>query len=312
LRGQNRREDSVSFRVVGIGELLWDLLPTGRKLGGAPANFTYHAHVLGADACLISRVGNDSDGDGALAELKRLGLATDCVQVDSSLRTGIVTVQLEGDGQPQYTIHENVAWDALAGDAPARAAISHADAVCFGTLAQRSERSRETIRSLLSLAPSSALRILDVNLRAPYIFRDVINDSLNLANVLKLNEIELPLIARFFQVPDEPRETIRALADRFALRSVAYTRGARGSILFAEGEWSELPSPPTEVVDTVGAGDSFTAAMTLGLLAKWPLRDIHTRASELAAFVCSQPGATPPLPDRLKVPFLRTPGNSAC
>jgi fructokinase len=302
----------VSFRVVGIGELLWDVLPTERKLGGAPANFTCHAHALGADARLISRVGDDADGRAALAQLKELRLPTDCIQVDPALRTGTVTVQLERDGQPHYTIHENVAWDALSDDAPARAAISHADAVCFGTLAQRSEHSRQTIRSLLSLAPSSALRILDVNLRAPYVFRDIIIDSLNLANVLKLNETELPLIAQILEISPEPREMIPALADRFPLRCVAYTRGALGSLLFADGEWSELRSSPTEVVDTVGAGDSFTAAMTLGLLAEWPLRDVHARASELAAFVCSRTGATPPLPDRLKVPFLRTPGNSAC
>jgi fructokinase len=302
----------VSFRIVGIGELLWDLLPTGRKLGGAPANFSYHAHALGADAHLISRVGHDSDGRTAFAQLESLGLSTDCIQIDPALPTGTVTVQLERDGQPRYTIHENVAWDALAADTPARAAISDAQAVCFGTLAQRCECARQTIRVLLSLAPSSALRILDVNLRAPYLSRDVIIDSLRLANVLKLNETELPLIGQFLEISGEPGEIIPILAERFALSCVAYTRGASGSVLFAKGQWSELPSPPTQVVDTVGAGDSFTAAMALGLLAKWPLREIHARSTELAAFVCSQAGATPPLPERMKVPFLRTPANSPC
>ncbi len=302
----------MSFRVVGIGELLWDVLPSGRKLGGAPANFTYHAHALGADARPVSRVGNDPEGREALAQLERLGLPTDCIEIDPALPTGTVTVQLERDGQPHYTIHENVAWDALQGEAAAQAAIAKADAICFGTLAQRSERSRRAIRWLVSLTPPASLRVLDVNLRAPYIFQEVILDSLKLANVLKLNEGELPVIAELLGISADPREIIQTVTKQFGLKCVAFTRGAQGSLLFANGEWSELPSPPTQVVDTIGAGDSFTAALVLGLLDKWPLKEVHRRATALAAYVCSQAGATPPLLEALKEPFRRTPTNSTC
>ena len=295
----------MSFRVVGIGELLWDLLPDGSKLGGAPANFTYHSCALGAEGRLISRVGTDPMGDEALARLSAIGVPVDCIERDAARPTGSVSVELERDGQPKYTIHENVAWDAITGEAHGGDVASKADAVCFGTLAQRSEISRNTIRRLVEAAPSTALRILDVNLRSPFFSREVIETSLELANVVKLNETELPVVAEMLDLSGDERRQISSLADRFDLRCVAYTRGARGSLLWSAGEWSEMMAPIIQVADTIGAGDSFTAAMVLGLLARWPLEQIHTVAAELAAFVCTQTGGTPALPAAFRSQFGR-------
>ena len=294
----------MSFKLVGIGEVLWDLLPAGRQLGGAPANFTYHARALGADARIISRIGHDDLGREALERLTKLGVPTDCIEVDPTLPTGTVGVEVAADGQPQFTIHEHVAWDALSGEPASRLAVAAADAICFGTLAQRNEPSRSSIISLVAAAPPHALRILDVNLRQNYFSSRLIDESLAFTDVLKLNETELPQLATMFDLTGDERSQIRQLAERNLLRVVAYTRGGRGSLLFAEGRWSEHPGFPTKVADTIGAGDSFTAAMTLGLLAGWPLDEIHLRASEVAAYVCSQPGATPVLPERLRAPFL--------
>lgn len=292
--------------VVGLGELLWDVLPGGRQLGGAPANFAYHAGALGAEARVISRVGRDADGRGLVARLTQLGIGTTCIEEDPVAPTSTVTVSLGADGQPAYTIHENVAWDALAGEAAARQAVASADAVYFGTLAQRSETSRRAIRTLLGLVPPTSLRIFDVNLRQHYHSRAIIEESLALADVLKLNETELPQLGEMFHLSGDERTQVDSLARRFALRVVAYTRGGRGSLLRAAGEWSEHAGLPTIVADTVGAGDSFTAALALGLLAGWPLDTVNARATALAAYVCSQPGATPPLPEPLRAPFLRT------
>lgn len=294
----------MSVRAVGIGEVLWDLLPAGRQLGGAPANFAYHAAALGAEGWVVSRVGTDEAGRELVRRLGQLGVRTDAIEQDPAAPTGTVTVAVGPDGQPRYVIHEDVAWDRLAGEEAGRRAVASADAVCFGTLAQRSEPSREAIRSLLAATPTTALRIFDVNLRQHYYSRAVIADSLALANVLKVNEPELVLLGEMFGLPGDERSRVAALADQFNLRLVAYTRGDRGSLLYAGNQWSDHPGVPTTVADTVGAGDSFTAALALGLLASWPLDDVHARAADVAAFVCSRPGGTPELPDRLRAPFL--------
>lgn len=294
----------MRFKLVGLGEILWDLLPDGRQLGGAPANFTYHACALGAEARLISRVGHDDLGREAASQLARLGIPTDGLEVDDALPTGTVSVEVTADGQPHYQIHENVAWDALRGEAAGRRAVAAADAVCFGTLAQRREPSRSTIISLVAAAPPSAWRILDVNLRQHYFSERLINESLAFANVLKLNDTELPHLAKVFDLSGDERSQIHQLAERQFLRVVAYTRGGRGSLLYSEGRWSDHPGIPAKVVDTVGAGDSFTAAMTLGLLAGWDLDRINENANRVAAHVCSCAGATPPLPENLRAYFL--------
>jgi fructokinase len=305
METSQRAAGNVSgFKLVGLGEVLWDLLPGGRQAGGAPANFAYHAAALGADARVISRVGDDAAGRDLVRRLARLGVSVECIERDSRAPTGTVSVAVGPDGQARYTIHENVAWDFLAGEAAGRRAAETADAVCFGTLAQRGEVSRRTIRALLGLAPSRALRIVDVNLRQHYHSPEIIEESLGLANVLKVNDAELPQLAEMFRLAGDERAQVAGLSRRFRLRLVAYTRGERGSLLLdGEGRWSEEPGRPTRVADTVGAGDSFTAALAVGLLAGWPLDEVNRRASVVAAYVCSQAGATPELPSQISGPY---------
>lgn len=292
----------MRFNIVGVGEVLWDLLPGGQQMGGAPANFTCHARALGAEACLVSRVGNDDLGHEIIARLGALGVHTDAIAIDALHPTSTVSVELDA-GQPRYVIHEGAAWDFIEATSGALAAVRVADAVCFGTLGQRSEPSRSAIISLVNAAPPPALRILDVNLRQNFFSSRLINESLAFANVLKLSDVELPQLAAMFDLRGDERSQIRQLAERNMLRVVACTRGERGSVLYSEGRWSEHPGLPANVVDTVGAGDSFTAALTLGLLAGWDLDRINETANTVSAFVCSQPGATPPLPPHLRQLF---------
>ena len=285
------------YEVVGIGEILWDLLPSGKQLGGAPANFTCHAWALGAEARLVSRVGEDDLGCEIIERWTARSMPTDTIEIDRERPTGTVSVELDADGQPKYTIHERVAWDRIEADDAALNAVSMADAVCFGTLAQRTKSARAALEVLLSASRPDALRIFDVNLRPPFVARDVIVESMKPANVLKLNEHELPVLADIFSLSGSPAEQIAELARRFELRLVALTRGGEGSLLFADGALSEHPGLYTKVVDTVGAGDAFTAALTLGFLQDWNLDRINYWANEVASYVCSQPGATPIIPE---------------
>lgn len=294
----------MSFKVIGIGEVLWDVFPGGKKLGGAPANFAYHAHALGADAYVVSRVGNDALGREIVAALDSLGLATTCVSIDPTRPTGTVTVEVTPDGQPRYTIHEGVAWDYLNADTATFERAAAADAICFGSLAQRSADSRAAVRSLLEVSRPAALRIFDVNLRQNFYSRDVIEGSLEVANVLKLNDAELPILARLLGLKENAEQVqLAELAQRHGLRLIAYTRGSRGSMLFDGKEWSEHAAREIDVKDTVGAGDAFTGAVAMGMLAGWDLPMIGRRANEIAAYVCTCDGATPPLPEELKAAF---------
>jgi fructokinase len=290
---------SMSFKIFGIGEVLWDLLPSGPQLGGAPGNFACHAHALGAKAAVVTRVGNDPYGRVILERLEQMGIADRTVQVDDVAPTGTVTVQLSGKGIPHFTIHEQVAWDRLAVTRAALNGVREADAICFGTLAQRSEPARSSIQRLVAAAPASALRVFDINLRQKYFTMEVIEQSLRLANVLKLNDAELPILAGLFGLTGSVQDQIQHLAKRYSLQLVALTRGPAGSLLFQGGEWSDCPSIPITIVDTVGAGDAFTATLVMGLLHKMKLNDINALADEVARFVCSCHGATPPLPKQI-------------
>lgn len=289
--------------IIGLGEVLWDLLPTGKQLGGAPANFAYHAHALGARAWVVTRIGQDELGNEILGRFRALGLPTDLISIDPVAPTGTVSVQLSSDGQPRFTIHENVAWDNLEPTEVARAAMAHADAVCFGSLGQRNPKARAAIRSLLAATPPTALRVFDINLRQHYFSREIIESSLSLANVLKINDQELPVLAEMFHLDGNAGQQMAALALRFELLLVALTRGPRGSLLYHRGQFSDHPGTPVKVVDSVGAGDAFTAAMIVGLVQGWELASINRRANEVAAFVCSQAGATPSLPPELRSLF---------
>lgn len=291
------------FHCVGLGEVLWDELPDGRQLGGAPANFAYHTAALGASASVVSRVGADEAGWALRERLDGLGVSSHAIELDPRRPTSTVTVEVGADGQPRYVIHEGVAWDFLAGEKPGRVELVRADAVCFGTLAQRHPVARAALHTLLQLADPAALRVFDVNLRQHYYSREVIAASLEVANVLKVNETELPVLRELFGLPADERGAVASLAARHRLRAVLYTRGERGCLALADGDWCEHPGEQVAVVDTVGAGDSFTAAFTLGLLRHWPLATIVARATAISAYVCTQRGATPPLLPELTKPF---------
>ena len=295
----------MSFNVIGIGEILWDVLPSGKQLGGAPANFAFHARALGARSRVISCVGQDALGAEILQRLQALGLPVAEIQADPSAPTGTVSVELSADGQPRFTIHENVAWDRLALEKSALAAAAEADAVCFGTLAQRSEPARSTIQALVAAVRPGALRILDINLRQHYFSRDLIETSLRLANIVKFNDAELPVLAEMLGLRGSVRQQIEQLARQRAQRLVCLTRGAQGSLLYAGGQWAEDPGQPVVVKDTVGAGDAFTAALAVGVLAGKPLDAINRRANQVARYVCSCEGATPPLPENKSTSVVR-------
>ena len=283
--------------IVGLGEILWDVFPDGPRFGGAPANFACHVAALGGTAEMVSAVGRDDLGEQALAELHQRSVGTHGVHRDEQRPTGIVTVSLDGDGHASYEFAADTAWDALPWSEDLAQLAERTSAVSFGTLGQRSECSRETIRRFVAATPSTAFRIFDVNLRPPFVSDAVILESLALANVLKLNDEELPVLAALCACTGSDVEIMQKLADRFALRAVALTRGAGGAVLLRDGRVSEQPGIETHVVDTVGAGDAYTAVLALGLLQRRRLDAINRGACQVAAFVCSQSGATPQLPD---------------
>jgi fructokinase len=277
-------------RVVGIGELLWDIYPGGRRLGGAPANFAYHASRLGCAGTVVSRVGDDALGREALERLDAQGVDRSPVQVDPALPTGTVTVALDTQGHPAYAIHPDVAWDALAWTPDLEVVAAGAAAICFGTLASRGPRTLATVRRFLACAPAGCLRIFDVNLRQDFHSPGLVAAFLGLCDVLKLNEDELPVVAAMCGLPGASAEDLRG---RFGLRLVALTLGSQGSILCTASGRLEEPGVKVEVVDTVGAGDAFTAALAAGLVQGLDLPAVHRRAARLSAYVCTQAGAMP-------------------
>jgi fructokinase len=290
-------------RIVSLGEVLWDLLPSGAQLGGAPGNFACHCRALGAEAALVSCVGADDLGDKALHHLSARGVDVSAIARAGQFPTGTVAVELAADGQPKFTIREQVAWDRLAATEPALKLASAADVVCFGSLAQRTPAAREALRKLVQAAPPSALRVCDINLRAPFVSPEIIAGSLELANVLKLNETELPVLAPQFALRGSAEEQLDHLAEQFGLHTVALTLGASGSRVRRAGTWTFEPGRAVRVVDAVGAGDAYTAALVMGLLQAWPTSELMAAATEIAAYVCTQPGATPALPAELTAPF---------
>ena len=280
--------------VVGIGEMLWDVFPEGKKLGGAPLNFSHHCGQLGASAHPVSAVGADADGAEIRQILASINLPDAHVQTDTAHPTGRVNVTLQ-NGKPTYEILAEVAWDYIRFDQNLEDLASRADAVCFGSLAQRSSVSRATILAFLEAMRPEALRIFDVNLRQNFYSQEILETSLRHANIFKLSDEELPTLAGFFDLSGEVLDQLQSLRQMFDLRLVAYTRGGEGSLLVTANETSDHPGFPTEVIDTVGAGDSFTATLCMGLLQNLPLAEINRRACQVASFVCSQSGATPQL-----------------
>ncbi|PRY97766.1 fructokinase [Marinilabilia salmonicolor] len=282
--------------VVGIGEILWDLLPEGKQLGGAPANFAWHAQQLGARGAAVSAVGNDKEGDEILKIIQERNLTNGISRVDKP--TGTVDVKLV-DGVPDYLINENVAWDFIVLNDAAKEAIVSADAICFGSLAQRSEVSSKTIQHALEMAPEKCIKVFDINLRQSFYSRQIIESSLEHATVFKINDEELDELRKLFNMSGDDVSVCRQFLEEYNLRLVALTKGSNGSALITREEMSEMETPKVEVSDTIGAGDSFTAALTIGLLANKSLKEIHRSAIEISAFVCTRAGAMPVIPEEL-------------
>jgi fructokinase len=282
--------------LIGLGELLWDVLPHGEQLGGAPANFSYHAAALGAEGFVVSTVGRDLRGELALRELVGKGLPIGGIAVSDGWPTGYVEAKLDGQGVASYHFPDDVAWDHLIINGTAEAAAQRAAAVCFGSLCQRSADSRRAIERFLGQMPASALKIFDVNLRQHFYSEEILRYSLDQADVVKLNDDELPVVAGLFHLTGGPQEQLLQLRRRFGLRLVILTRGGQGSLLVTAAEVADHPGVAAGLVDTIGAGDSFTAAATVGLLRGMSLAEIGERANRLAAFVCSHAGAMPAIP----------------
>ena len=289
---------SQRFTIVGLGELLWDMLPQGKQLGGAPANFAYMTALLGDRGIVASRVGDDRLGQEAIWQLKSSGLDTSYVQKDAGHETGTVLVRLDSKGQAEYRFSADVAWDHLGWTEQWQELALSADAVCFGSLAQRSEVSRTTIRKFLQSVPANAARIFDVNLRQSFYSAEVLRVSLLHANIAKVNSEELPRIMELFgEEFSGERDGATWLADEFGLKLVCVTRGHRGSILQCNGVCDEHAGFTVKVADTVGAGDAFTAALVHHWLRGTALAEMNLAANRMGAWVASQEGAMPTADD---------------
>lgn len=290
--------DVMGKKVVGIGEILWDVFPEGKVLGGAPANFAYHATQLGLEGYAISAIGKDDLGEEVLEVLK--GKPLQYMLEETNYPTGTVKVTLNGNGIPEYEICENVAWDNIPLTAGMKELAKQADAVCFGSLAQRHQVSRSTIQAFVGLVDTNALKIFDINLRQSFFNKAIIVDSLQMANVLKINEEELVRVAELLDITDVGERLVcQRLMDNYDLKIVVLTRGENGSFVFSKDGSSFLDTPKVKVADTVGAGDSFTGAFVAGLLNGDDIAKAHKRAVEVSAYVCTQKGAMPLLPTSL-------------
>lgn len=301
MQSQNMLENAKQPVVIGLGEVLWDCFETGRQPGGAPANVVYHAGQLCLDGRLCSRVGADELGVELLTQLEERNFVLEGIQRDTSHATGTVTVDAPQPDAPSYTIHAPAAWDFLAPTALWRGWLESAAAVCFGTLAQRHPTSRQTIRQALDWA-SHALCVYDLNFRPPFIERAWVEASLHQADVFKLNQHEVHELNDLLDlgVTSDFVVIARALLDRFNGQYVCITRGAEGSLLVTPDQHAEAPAQPIQVVDAVGAGDAFTAALTYGLLAQWSLEQIGDFANRVGAVVASRRGAMPDIRAELR------------
>lgn len=276
--------------IIGTGELLWDVFPEGKRAGGAPVNFVYHAAQAGAEGCAVSAVGDDDWGREILQELKKSGIHGIISTVPYP--TGRVLVKMK-DGIPSYTIVDDVAWDHLPLTPEALNAVSRADAVCYSTLSVRHTHTKETVKKLLASARPDALRFFDVNLRQSYYSKGLIEDLLGFSNAFKLNDDELVVLRGLFGFTGADEEVCRALLRQYKLRYLIFTAGAKYSVVYTPNDISRIDTPRVTVVDTVGAGDSFSGAFVYAVLTGKTLREAHENAVKTAAFVCSRAGAWP-------------------
>jgi len=300
------------YRIISIGEILWDAMPSGLFLGGAPYNVAYHLARLGKEVGLISRVGKDDLGTEAIKRATLHGISTDLIQFDDYLNTGFVEVTLRNNGTPDYTIKRPVAWDEITLNEHMVDSIQLADAVIFGTLAQRSETSKKSIQQLATV---NCLRVLDLNLRFPFVDRNVVEDSLKMADILKINEDELEMLQSWFQLSNDPKKSLKTLAVMFSLELVCVTRGGNGAMLWGNGEWLASKGYNVEVADTVGAGDAFLASIVSGYLEKVPAQKLLEYSNRLGAYVAGCNGGTPlysvqSLSDIVSLPLKKVERNS--
>ena len=291
----------MSLLVVGMGEALWDMLPEGRKLGGAPANFAYHVSQFGLDSRVVSAVGDDELGNEILANFAEKQL--DCQIEKVTYPTGTVQVTLDEKGVPCYEIKEGVAWDNIPYTPALENLAKQTHAVCFGSLAQRIAVSRETINRFIDQMPEdeNVLKIFDINLRQHFYSKELIEASLKKSNVLKINDEELVVVGEMFGFADiDFQDKCWILLAKYNLKMLILTCGTEGSYVFTPGEVSFLETPQVQVADTVGAGDSFTGAFVAAILSGKTVKDAHRLAVDVSAFVCTQNGAMPELAEELK------------
>ncbi len=286
--------------VIGIGEALWDVLPQGKKIGGAPANFAYHISQFGLDSCAVSAVGDDTSGSELIEVFNRKGVKHHIDKVPYP--TGTVQVEVDRTGIPQYDIKENVAWDNIPYTNNLEQLAKHAKAVCFGSLAQRNIVSRNTITLFIDSIPKEnrPLIVFDANLRQEFYDKNILCKSMTQCNILKINDEELVIISRMLDYPDiDFQDKCRILLERYDLKILILTCGINGSYVFTPNNVSFQPTPKVKVADTVGAGDSFTAAFIASILKGKPITEAHRKAAAVSAFVCTQKGAMPTLPTEL-------------
>lgn len=286
--------------IVGMGEALWDVLPEGKKIGGAPANFAYHVSQFGLPSCVVSAIGDDKLGAEIIENFNAKGLQQLIETVPYP--TGTVQVEIDQAGIPQYEIKENVAWDNIPYTARLENLAQRTRAVCFGSLAQRSVVSRTTINRFLDAMPhdNDPLVVFDVNLRQGFYNKDILCNSMKRCNILKINDEELVTVSRMFGYPGiDLQDKCWILLGKYNLKMLILTCGINGSYVFTPGNVSFQPTPLVEVADTVGAGDSFTAALISSILKGKTVPEAHKRAVETSAFVCTQQGAMPLLPAEL-------------
>ena len=290
---QTKKNEAPIDCIVGIGELLWDIFPDGKRLGGAPANFAYHASKLGGNGIAVSAVGDDIPGNEILMQLVSAGLDTSYIQLYAEHPTGTVKVNINDEGKPEYQIMEPVAWDHIEFDTSFTDIANEAKAISFGTLGQRSKKSRLTIQRFVSLCPDSSIKILDINLRQNFYSSELIKQSLRLANYLKLNDEELEMLPSLMNSRFRGRDYIKQIMDEYSIQASVVTCGSKGSEVFFNGSSSFSATQKIQVVDTVGAGDAFTAAFVVNLLEGKQPEEANHHANKIAAFVCSKAGAMP-------------------
>lgn len=285
--------------IVGLGEALWDMLPDGKKLGGAPANFAYHAGQFGLNTLAVSALGEDKLADETIEAIEKRNLKYLMPRVPYP--TGTVQVILDEAGIPTYDIKENVAWDNIPFTEEIQQVAKNCCAVCFGSLAQRNVVSRSTIQQFIASTPKDCVKIFDINLRQEFYSKEVIEESFRLCNVLKINDEELVIVSRMFELKGlDQAEKCKELVAKYDLDILVLTCGTNGSYVFTPTEMSFQETPKVEVADTVGAGDSFTGSFCAAILKGINIKDAHKRAVQVSAFVCTQNGAMPTLPAELK------------